>query len=87
MKFNDKTIRLIAIGASVAANCQPCLLTNSSKARENGADDQEIAEAIQIGKMVRKAAASKIDKFTNNLAESASDAKSPAGRACGCQSN
>jgi AhpD family alkylhydroperoxidase len=86
MKFDEKTVRLIAVGASVAANCQPCLLTNATKARENGADDQEIVEAIEIGKMVRKGAASKMDEFAARLNRSASPIESSADQGCGCSS-
>jgi AhpD family alkylhydroperoxidase len=87
MKFDERTIRLIAVGASVAANCQACLLINATKARENGADDQEIAEAIEIGKMVRVGAASKMDKYVDNLREVVTQAAGPASQDCGCQPN
>ncbi len=50
MKLDDRIIRLIAVGASITANCQPCLEINIAKALENGADDQEISEAIEVGK-------------------------------------
>ena len=63
MKLDDRIIRLIAVGASISANCQSCLETNVSKALENGADEQEIAEAVAVGKMVRNGAASKMDKY------------------------
>jgi AhpD family alkylhydroperoxidase len=67
MKLDARTIRLIAVGASITANCQPCLETNVKKALENGADQQDIAEAIEVGKMVRTGAASKMDKFVLDL--------------------
>ena len=54
---------LIAIGASVTANCKPCLEYHVAKARENGAADEEIAEAVAVAQMVRKGAASKMDEF------------------------
>ncbi len=54
---------LIAIGASITANCKPCLEYHVAKARENGASVQEIGEAVAVGKMVRKGAASKMDQF------------------------
>ncbi len=69
MKLDDRTIRLIAVGASITANCQPCLEVNFTQALESGADEQEIAEAIEIGKMVRKGAASKMDKFASGLSK------------------
>jgi AhpD family alkylhydroperoxidase len=84
MKLDQRTIRLIAVGASMAANCQPCLQINAAKAAESGADRQEIAEAVAVGKMVRQGAGSKMDRFAASL-ELAADA--PAGRTeegCGC---
>jgi hypothetical protein len=55
-------------------------------ARESGAADQEIAEAIEVGKMVRKGAASKMDKFivSQNIALPASAGEKDGG--CGCNS-
>ncbi len=58
---------LIAIGASIAANCQPCLEYHVQKAKENGADQQQISRAIEVGKMVRKGAAGKMDKVILNI--------------------
>ena len=52
--MDNKIKELIAIGASVTANCQPCLKYHVSKAKENGAGEQEIKDAIATGKMVRK---------------------------------
>ena len=67
--MNDKTKRLIAVGASIAANCQQCLLVNIKKARENGCDEQEINEAIEIGKLVSRGAISKMNKVVSNLGQ------------------
>ena len=86
MKFDERTIRLIAVGASVAANCQPCLLINTTKARENGADDREIAEAIEIGKMVREGAANKMDSFAATLNQAIFETAGHSNEACGCTS-
>jgi AhpD family alkylhydroperoxidase len=84
MKLDDRTLRLIAVGASIAANCQPCLEFNVLKALENGADRQEIAEAIQAGKMVRQGAASKIDRFASNLNQAAPLATGFPDQGCEC---
>ena len=59
--------RLIAVGASVTANCLPCLQYLVGKALEDGVDQQEISEAIEIGKTVRKGAATKMDRFVLGL--------------------
>jgi AhpD family alkylhydroperoxidase len=82
MQLDRRTRRLIAIGASLSANCQPCLQINAAKALGEGIPSQEIAEAIEIGKMVRQGAASKMDNYILNMSTPVS---SPASEAdCGC---
>ena len=63
MGLDDRIKELVAVGASITANCQPCLEYHSSKAKEAGANEEEIKEAIAVGKMVRKGSAMKMDKF------------------------
>jgi AhpD family alkylhydroperoxidase len=63
MKLDTKTKELIAVGASVTANCQPCLQHHAAKALEFGADAEEVAVAIEVGKRVRKGASAKMDSF------------------------
>ena len=48
--LDRQTARLIAVGASVAANCQPCLETVVAKARQEEIKEKDIVEAIEIGK-------------------------------------
>ena len=71
---------LIAIGASVTANCQPCLEYHVQKARENGADDAEISRAIEVAKMVRKGATGKMDKVILSVSTSADTTDVPSCR-------
>lgn len=86
MKLDDRIIRLIAVGASITANCQPCLEVNFTKAQENGTDEQEIAEAIEIGKMVRRGAASKMDMFASDLVNLVASSAAGADGGCECDS-
>lgn len=67
MKLDNRIRELIAVGASVTGNCQPCLQYHVNKALENGADNQEILEAIEVAKMVRKGAMTKMDTFSSAL--------------------
>ena len=67
MNLDERMLRLIAIGASVSANCQPCLQTNVDRALESGATGPEIAEAIWVGTMVRRGAASTMDKLAASM--------------------
>jgi AhpD family alkylhydroperoxidase len=63
----DKIKLLVAVGASVTANCQPCLRTAVTEAERAGVDKKEIVEAIAIGRVVRKGAFGKMDKFASSL--------------------
>ena len=60
--IDDKIKELIAIGASVSANCHPCIEYHTAKAREMKIDKAEIQQAVEVGKMVRKGAANQMDK-------------------------
>ncbi len=77
MKLDLRIQELIAVGASVTANCQPCLQYHSAKALENGADAEEVADAVEVGKTVRKGAAAKFDKFAAGPAGPAFCAAAP----------
>lgn len=83
MKFDKRTIELIALGASVAANCRPCLEYHSKKALEAGITELEIKDAIEVGRTVRNGAASKMDEFVTSL--SGESTTVPCGGSTGCQ--
>ena len=85
MTLDPRTSRLIAIGASVAANCGPCLETNVARAIRSGASPQEVADAIAIGRMVREGAARKLDRAAAGLNFSAPTPSVEYGD-CGCGS-
>ena len=63
MIFDTRQTVLIGLATSVAANCQPCVEIHLAKAKENNISDLEIKEAINIGKSVKKGAASHMDNF------------------------
>lgn len=61
--IDDQVKELIAIGASVSANCHPCVKYHVNKAHEMAIDESQIQQAIEVGKMVRKGAADQMDKL------------------------
>ena len=67
MEIDNRIKELIAVGASLTANCQPCIQYHTAKALEFGADAADIATAIEVGKQVRKGAAGKMDAFVASL--------------------
>ena len=65
--MDNKTKLLIAVSASFASNCQPCLKTAVTEAKKVGVDQKELFEAIAICRVVRKGAMGKMDKFGSAL--------------------
>jgi len=65
--LNENIKELIAIGASVSANCHPCVKYHVAKAREMKIDESEIHQAIDVGKMVRKGAAGQMDELISEI--------------------
>jgi AhpD family alkylhydroperoxidase len=82
--MDNRTKGLIAIGASVTANCQPCLNYHVGKAREAGADENEISAAIDVAKAVRKGAMNKMDEFASTIAVGKETAAVALQNGCGC---
>jgi AhpD family alkylhydroperoxidase len=93
MTFDNRTTELIAIGASVAANCQSCVEHHLAKAAEYGIEQSELVQAVEIGRMVRKGAAANVDRAVDRLlhtngsaADSTPGDRSPVGEPACCGS-
>jgi AhpD family alkylhydroperoxidase len=84
VKLDEHTLRLIAVGASITANCQPCLQVNVQHAVGCGVGADEIAQAIEVGKRVRQGAASKMDAFAAGLDRQEERATACSDQVCGC---
>ncbi len=67
MELSDKVKELVAVGASITANCQPCLRHHVEKALGFGADPEEVRAAVEVGKRVRKGASAKMDGVVSEL--------------------
>lgn len=61
--LDEKIKELIAIGASITANCQSCVEYHTEKAQKLGATSAEMLAAIEVGQLVRRGAAAKTDRF------------------------
>ncbi len=77
--MDEATKELIAIGTSVGAHCQPCLVYHVGKARELGINDELIRAAIEVGHMVEKGAMGAMRNFTADLLKSLSPRAPEAG--------
>ncbi len=63
--LDTKTRELVAIGAAAVVNCKPCLDYHVQEGRKAGASNAEMTDAVGIARMVRKALADKMDKYTD----------------------
>jgi len=65
--MDDRMKILLAVSASVGANCHPCLEYHIGKALELGIDRSEIMEVVDVAKTIRKGATSSMDKLALKL--------------------
>lgn len=82
--MENRVKELIALGASVSANCQPCLHYHVGQARASGANEQDIRDAIAVGKIVREGAAGMMDKFISTTMKENTTGSDPGDAVDGC---
>ena len=58
---------LVAVGAAIASNCEPCLKHHVSKARELGVSDEDILRAVQTARVVKAAPARNVARLAGDL--------------------
>jgi AhpD family alkylhydroperoxidase len=69
--MDEKWKELIAIGASVACNCHPCVKFHIDKAKKLNIELGLIQQAVQVGKTVRQGAAGQIDELLETMFDTA----------------
>ena len=84
MNLDDRTRELIAVGTAIGVNCHNCLRHHIAKAREQGTPDNELAEAIEVAKAVRRGAQGSMDKLANELLSEREAALPQVSTDCGC---
>lgn len=67
--MKGKIRELVAIGASIGANCTSCLKHHLRLAREYGASEEEIKEAIQVALLVKKNSTRSLDQLIKTTIE------------------
>ncbi|MDH3351962.1 MAG: carboxymuconolactone decarboxylase family protein [Gammaproteobacteria bacterium] len=72
--MDERMKELVAMGASAAANCHPCMDHHLAKCDELGIDRAEVIAAVKVGLMVNRGAEKAIRKKTRELlGETAAD--------------
>jgi len=70
MSLDEKTKELVALGASLAGNCLPCLKYHYKRCRELGIAVDDLDEALEMAKTVKEVPIKKIYQLANSLLES-----------------
>ncbi len=65
--LDDKIQELIALGASYAVNCKPCMEYHRKRAEKAGATMAEMLSAVAVGEKVRNGAHTKSKGFVKDI--------------------
>ena len=65
--MDQRTKELVAMGASAAVNCRPCMEYHLPLCREAGASLEEIQQAVETGLQVGRGAAAKTREYAGAL--------------------
>ncbi|MFQ5756989.1 MAG: carboxymuconolactone decarboxylase family protein [Acidiferrobacterales bacterium] len=65
--MDKQMIELIAIGASAAVNCRPCMEHHSELGRKLGVSREQLRAAVEVGMKVNQGAANKTAHYVAEL--------------------
>lgn len=74
---------LVAIGASIACNCMPCLKYHTDRARSLGVSDEDMANAVAVAEKVKQTPARLIMELANRYLKGKVEQAPQAGACCG----
>lgn len=59
--LDPKTRELVAVAASVAGNCIPCLRYHLTEAAKNGCTKEELHEVVELANMIKQSPTGRIN--------------------------
>lgn len=65
--LDERTRELVAIAASVAADCLPCLRYHAGQAEKPGISRPEMREAAELARQVKRRPAADMDRLLESL--------------------
>jgi AhpD family alkylhydroperoxidase len=81
--FTESVKELVAIGASIAANCEPCFEYHEDKARKLGVSDEDMWQAVETAQMVKDTPARAVLKLAERHLRRP-PVRLPVAGGCGC---
>lgn len=83
--YNEAIGELVALGAAIAANCQPCFKHHHQRAQALGVSEDDMASAVNTAMSVKKMAERETLQVADQLLSSASEGEED-GRCCSPES-
>jgi AhpD family alkylhydroperoxidase len=77
--FTPAVAELIAIGAAIGANCEPCFKHHYSAARKLGVSRDDMAQAVKLANRVKRAPAQNMLMLADKILGTSLSAETPAG--------
>lgn len=65
--MDERMKELVAVGASAAVNCRPCLDHHVPLCREKGGTEEDIRQAIETGLTVNRGAAARTREYVDAI--------------------
>ncbi len=84
--YTDAVAELVAIGAAIASNCEPCFRYHYDRARKLGVSKEDMALAVKTAKMVKETPARAVLELADRYLKANTQADTPAAgsRKSGC---
>jgi AhpD family alkylhydroperoxidase len=81
--FTEQVAELVAIGAAIAANCEPCFKYHYDQARKLGVSDEDMRYAVDLAQKVKDTPArGMLNLAERYLGPATPDTKAAAGSCC-----
>jgi AhpD family alkylhydroperoxidase len=85
--FSPGVAELVAIGAAIGSNCEPCFKYHYNLARKLGVSKEDIAKAVEMADFVKRAPAQSILELADKmLGTTLAEGTSDSGASCCCES-
>jgi AhpD family alkylhydroperoxidase len=76
-QFTDAVKELVAIGASIASNCEMCFKHHFNEARKLGVSKDDIRRAVEMAQMVKDSPARSITELAEKYVREATTQAAP----------
>ncbi len=80
--YSPAVEELVAIGASIACNCEPCFKYHFRKALDHGVSRSDVALAVATARMVKETIAQQVLRTAGEQLAAAAEIGPPPGSCC-----